>query len=108
MLKIIAATLVFAASAAVASPYAGRACSAVAESSVTVARSAELGVPWKTVEDIHNKTHTNPGKASEVVITIQREAYYRWSDLGQSSIRTLAYTRCMQELPDAIREDNSK
>ena len=108
MLKIIAATFMFAASAAVASPHAGRACSAVAESSVTVARSAELGVPWKTVEDVHSKVHTSPGKATDVVLAIQREAYYRWANLGPSNVRTLAYTKCMQELPDAVREDNLK
>lgn len=113
MLKIIAATLVFAASTAGASPaklsdYASRACASVAEVSVSVARSAELGLPWKNVEDLHARTHTNHNNAYAAVLVIHREAYYGWAGLSPSTVRTLAYTKCMQDLPDAVREDSLK
>ena len=36
---------------------------------------------------------------------IIRETYYNWSAFSDSAVRKLAYTKCMSEVPPAVRAD---
>ena len=34
-----------------------------------------------------------------------RETYYSWSAFSDNAVRSLAYTKCMSEVPPAVRAD---
>ena len=84
----------------------GEACSATAELAVTVADVSRNGMPWDKVDAIMRKTHQNFGpRTREASFGIIREAYYSWSTFSDSTVRSLAYTKCMSVVPPAVRAD---
>ena len=104
MKKLTFALLAVAAFAANAS--SGEVCSATAELGVTVADASRNGVPWTKVDAILQKTHQNFGpRTREASIAVIREAYYSWNAFSDSAVRNLAYTKCMAEVPPAVRAD---
>ena len=112
MKKLTFALLVVAAFAANASSTyslsaaSGEACGATAELGVTVADASRNGVPWTKVDAILQKTHQNFGpRTREASIAVIRETYYSWSAFSDSAVRNLAYTKCMAEVPPAVRAD---
>jgi len=85
---------------------AGEVCGASAELAVTIADVSRNGVPWDKVDAIMQKTHQNFGpRTREASIAVIREAYYSWSALSDRVVRKLAYTKCMAEVPPAVRAD---
>ena len=104
MKKLTFALLAVAAFAANAS--SGEVCGASAELAVTVADASRNGVPWTKVDAILQKTHQNFGpRTREASIAVIRETYYSWSAFSDSVVRKLAYTKCMAEVPPAVRAD---
>ena len=104
MKKLTFALLAVAAFAANAS--SGEVCGASAELAVTVADASRNGVPWTKVDAILQKTHQNFGpRTREASIAVIREAYYSWNAFSASAVRNLAYTKCMSEVPPAVRAD---
>jgi hypothetical protein len=84
----------------------GEACGATAELAVAIADASRNGVPWDKVDAIMQKTHQNFGpRTREASIAVIREAYYSWSAFSDSAVRKLAYTKCMAEVPPAVRAD---
>ena len=84
----------------------GEACGATAELAVTIADDSRNGVPWAKIHAIMQKTHQNFGpRTREASIGIIRETYYSWSAFSDSAVRNLAYTKCMAEVPPAVRAD---
>ena len=85
---------------------AGEACSTSAELAVTVADASRNGMPWAKVDAIVQETHQNFGpRTREASIGVIRETYYSWSAFSDSAVRNLAYTKCMSEVPPAVRAD---
>ena len=104
MKKLTFALLAVAAFAANAS--SGEVCGASAELAVTVADASRIGVPWTKVDAILQKTHQNFGpRTREASIAVIRETYYSWSAFSDGAVRNLAYTKCMAEVPPAVRAD---
>ena len=104
MKKLTFALLAVAAFAANAS--SGEVCGASAELAVTVADASRKGVTWDKVDAIMQKTHQNFGpRTREASTGIIRETYYNWSAFSDSAVRKLAYTKCMAEVPPAVRAD---
>ena len=104
MKKLTFALLAVAAFAANAS--SGEVCGASAELAVTVADASRNGMPWAKVDAIMQKTHQNFGpRTREASIAVIREAYYSWNAFSASAVRNLAYTKCMAEVPPAVRAD---
>lgn len=84
----------------------GEACSATAELAVTVADASRNGVLWAKIEAAMQEARQNLGpRTREASNNIVREAYYSWSAFGDSAVRNLAYTKCMAEVPAAVRAD---
>ena len=84
----------------------GEACGATAELAVTTADVSRNGMPWDKVDAILQKTHRNFGpRTREAAIAVSRETYYSWSAFSDSAVRNLAYTKCMSEVPPAVRAD---
>ena len=44
-------------------------------------------------------------RTREASIGVIRETYYNWSAFSDSAVRNLAYTKCMSEVPPAVRAD---
>ena len=84
----------------------GEACGAAAELAVTVADVSRDGMSWAEVDAIMQKTYQNFGpRTREASTSIIREAYYSWSTFSDSTVRSLAYNKCMAEVPPAVRAD---
>ena len=84
----------------------GEACGATAELAVTTADVSRNGMPWDKVDAIMRKTHQNFGLGTwEASIGVIRETYYSWSAFSDSAVRNPAYTKCMAEVPPAVRAD---
>ena len=84
----------------------GEVCSATAELAVTIADASRDGMPWAEIHAIMQKVHQNSGPRTREAFTgIRREAYYSWSTFSDSAGRNLAYTKCMSEVPPAVRAD---
>ena len=84
----------------------GEACSAAAELAVTVADASRDRMPWAEIHAIMQEVHQNSGpRTREAFIGITRETYYNWSAFSDSAVRKLAYTKCMAEVPPAVRAD---
>ena len=85
---------------------AGEACGATAELAVAIAEASRNGMPWDKVDAIMQKTHQNFGpRTREASIGVIRETYYSWNAFSDSVVRNLAYTKCMAEVPPAVRAD---
>ena len=84
----------------------GEACSATAELAVTIADASRDGMPWAEIHAIMQKVHQDSGPRTREAFTgIRREAYYSWNAFSASAVRNLAYTKCMAEVPPAVRAD---
>ena len=84
----------------------GEACSTTAELAVKVADASRSGMPWDKVDAIMQEVHQNSGpRTREASIGVIRETYYSWSAFSDSAVRNLAYTKCMSEVPPAVRAD---
>ena len=84
----------------------GEACGATAELAVTIADASRDGMPWAEIHAIMQKVHRDSGPRTREAFTgIRREAYYSWSAFSDSAVRKLAYTKCMAEVPPAVRAD---
>ena len=84
----------------------GEACGATAELAVAIADASRNGVPWTKVDAIMQETHQNFGpRTREASIGVIRETYYSWSAFSDRAVRSLAYTKCMAEVPPAVRAD---
>lgn len=84
----------------------GEACGATAELAVTVADVSRDGMPWANIDAIMQKTLQNLGpRTREASMSVIREAYYSWGTFSDSAVRSLAYTKCMAEIPAAVRAD---
>ena len=112
MKKLIFALLAVAAFAANASnTYAlsaasGEVCGATAELAVTVADASRNGTTRAEIHAIMQEVHQDSGpRTREASTGIIREAYYSWSAFSDSAVRKLAYTKCMSEVPPAVRAD---
>ena len=105
MKKLIIATVFAVATVAQASPTASRVCGRLAEAMVTTASAARTGVTWDQIEEIHGRLYNSGSLADSVITSISRETFYNWSSFDDSTIRKLAYMKCMDELPPAVRED---
>ena len=104
MKKLTFALLTVAAFAANAS--SGEVCSATAELAVTIADASRNGVPWAEIHAIMQKVHQDSGPRTREAFTgIRRETYYSWNAFSDSAVRNLAYTKCMSEVPPAVRAD---
>ena len=104
MKKLTFALLAVAAFAANAS--SGEACGATAELAVAIADASRNGMPWDKVDALMQKTHQNFGpRTREASIGVIRETYYSWNAFSDSAVRKLAYTKCMAEVPPALRAD---
>ena len=104
MKKLTFALLAVAAFAANAS--SGEVCGASAELAVTVADASRNGMAWAEIHAIMQKVHQDSGPRTREAFTgIRREAYYSWSAFSDSAVRNLAYTKCMSEVPPAVRAD---
>ena len=104
MKKLTFALLAVAAFAANAS--SGEVCGASAELAVTTADASRNGMPWAKIHAIMQKTHQNLGpRTREASIGVFRETYYSWNAFSDSAVRNLAYTKCMSEVPPAVRAD---
>ena len=104
MKKLTFALLAVAAFAANAS--SGEVCSATAELAVTTADASRNGMPWAKIHAIMQEVHQDSGpRTREASIAVIRETYYNWSAFSDSAVRKLAYTKCMSEVPPAVRAD---
>ena len=104
MKKLTFALLAVAAFAANAS--SGEVCGASAELAVTVADASRNGMPWAKIHAIMQEVHQDSGpRTREASIGVIRETYYSWSAFSDSAVRKLAYTKCMAEMPPAVRAD---
>ena len=104
MKKLTFALLAVAAFSANAS--SGEVCGASAELAVTVADASRNGMPWAKIHAIMQEVHQDSGPRTREAFTgIRREAYYSWSAFSDSAVRNLAYTKCMSEVPPAVRAD---
>ena len=84
----------------------GEACGATAELAVTIDDVSRNGMPWDKVDAIMQKNYQNFGpRTRETSLGVIREAYYSWSAFSDSAVRNLAYTKCMAEVPPAVRAD---
>lgn len=84
----------------------GEACGSTSELAVTIAGVSRDGMPWAKVDAIMQKATQGLGpRTREASIGIIREAYYSWSTFSDSAVRNLAYTKCMAEVPPAVRAD---
>ena len=84
----------------------GEACGATAELAVAITEASRNGRPWEGIHAILQKTHQNFGpRTREASIGVIRETYYNWSAFSDSAVRKLAYTKCMSEVPPAVRAD---
>ena len=84
----------------------GSACSATAELAVAVADVSRNGMTWDKIDAIMQKAHQKLGpRTREASIGVIRETYYSWSAFSDSAVRNLAYTKCMSEVPPAVRAD---
>ena len=59
----------------------------------------------KAMEPAGRNSYPAGKKAPELILDITRESYFSWHSLEDKNIRTLAYTKCMAEMPHAIRQD---
>ena len=85
---------------------AGEACGATAELAVAIADASRNGRPWDGIHDTMQKAHQKLGpRTREASIAVIRETYYSWSAFSDSAVRNLAYTKCMSEVPPAVRAD---
>ena len=104
MKKLAFALLAVAAFAANAS--SGEVCGASAELAVTVADASRSGMPWAKIHAIMQEVHQDSGpRTREASIAVTRETYYNWSAFSDRVVRKLAYTKCMAEVPPALRAD---
>ena len=84
----------------------GEACSATAELAVAITEASRNGRPWDGIHDNMQKAHQKLGpRTREASIAVIREAYYSWNAFSASAVRNLAYTKCMAEVPPAVRAD---
>ena len=84
----------------------GEVCGATAELAVAIADVSRNGMPWAGIHDTMRKTHQNFGpRTREASIGVIRETYYSWSAFSDRAVRKLAYTKCMSEVPPAVRAD---
>lgn len=84
----------------------GEVCSAAAELAVTIADASRNGMPWAKIHAIMQEVHQDSGpRTREASIAVIRETYYNWSAFSDSAVRKLAYTKCMSEVPPAVRAD---
>ena len=84
----------------------GEVCGAAAELAVTVADASRNGMTWAKIHAIMQEVHQDSGpRTREASIAVIREAYYSWSAFSGSAVRNLAYTKCMAEVPPAVRAD---
>ena len=84
----------------------GEVCSSTAELAVTVADASRNGMPWAEIHAIMREVHQNSGpRTREASIGVIRETYYSWSAFSDSAVRKPAYTKCMSEVPPAVRAD---
>ena len=106
-LLAVAAFAANASNAYALSAASGEVCSATAELAVTIADASRNGVPWAEIHAIiMQKVHQDSGPRTREAFTgIRREAYYSWSAFSDSAVRNLAYTKCMSEVPPAVRAD---
>lgn len=109
-MKKIAFTLLavaaFTANASSLGAASSEACGSTAELAVVVADASRNGMPWAKIDATMQKFHRDSGpRAREAAIGIAREAYYSWNSFSDSTVRNLAYTKCMTELPPAVRAD---
>ena len=105
-LLAVAAFAANASNAYALSAASGEACGATAELAVTIADVSRDGMPWANIDAIMQKAHQNFGpRTREASTGIIREAYYSWSAFSDSAVRNLAYTKCMSEVPPAVRAD---
>lgn len=103
MKKLTFALLTVAAFAANAS--SGEVCSATAELAVATADASRNGMPWAKIHAIMQDHQDSGPRTREASIAVIREAYYNWSVFSDSAVRKFAYTKCMSEVPPAIRAD---
>ena len=104
MKKLTFALLAVAAFAANAS--SGEACSVTAELAVTIADVSRKGMPWAEIHAIMQEVLQDSGpRTREASIAVIRETYYSWNAFSDSAVRNLAYTKCMSEVPPAVRAD---
>ena len=79
-----------------------RVCGLLAESAVTVAESARLGVPWTTVAEVR-KGASNQSKRSfmedmeDMAESVLLKAYYEWNSFDPTTIKQLAFMHCSAE-----------
>lgn len=100
------AVAAFAANATSLSAASGEVCGASAELAVTVADASRNGMPWAKIHAIMQEVHQDSGpRTREASIAVIRETYYNWSAFSDSAVRNLAYTKCMSEVPPAVRAD---
>ena len=100
------AVAAFAANATSLSAASGEACGATAELAVAIAEASRNGRPWAGIHDTMQKAHQKLGpRTREASIAVIRETYYSWSAFSDSAVRNLAYTKCMSEVPPAVRAD---
>ncbi len=84
----------------------GEACGATAELAVAIADASRNGMPWAKIHAIMQEVHQDSGpRTREASIDVIRETYYNWSAFSDSAVRKLAYTKCMSEVPPALRAD---
>ena len=59
-----------------------------------------------TIHAIMQEVHQDSGpRTREASIGVIRETYYSWSAFSDRAVRKLAYTKCMAEVPPAVRAD---
>ena len=84
----------------------GEVCSAAAELAVTITEASRNGSLWDGIHDTMQKAHQKLGpRTREASSAVIREAYYSWNAFSDSAVRNLAYTKCMSEVPPAVRAD---
>ena len=84
----------------------GEACGATAELAVAITEASRNGRPWDGIHDTMQKAHQKLGPRTRgASIAVIRAAYYSWNAFSDSAVRNLAYTKCMSEVPPAVRAD---
>lgn len=73
-----------------------RVCGLLAESAVTVAESARLGVPWTTVAEVRNGAFSQSKRSfmEDMAESVMLKAYYEWNTLDAGTIKQLAFMHC--------------